>query len=229
MHQRPGKSRAGLCHLISTMACCGLLLMTGCRGNGEKKIGKDTDPLFGIPEAPPPAPEGISSSKKDEKKPFPALSDPGGSGSTAALAAGLDLEKDKRDLRIGDSPKGRARLSEPKGEWRDPEAGGVTLKRPEPVERDAKRAHPPPPSNNVALAGGVTSNIVSVDQGLLQLRRRGALTSLDTVAGGMVRFRAAVPRRDSPGNRQYYEFRAPDALTAVRSVLAQIEKAELEE
>ena len=212
--------------LLRVMALGLLLCLIGCRSDEKRRQPSRTgnwDPLLsGMPGPPPAAPSGTPSARKTDVDVLPLERDPGSTTSTAALAS-----KGGRDnLRIGEGTS-RVRISAPKDVWRDPEESGVKLKQPEPLKPVSLNPKPPT-RNGGSFPRGITSRIASVEQGLIQLRRMGAVTDLKTLPDKRVRFIAVLRSPDNPGLRKRYE--SPpydDELTAVRAVLARIERDEL--
>lgn len=233
---RPTFCRQYLSRMLCGLVCGALLILTGCKSSGQKKpAGPEYDPLLGGMPAPPAAPSGApSASRINGNNVLPLEREPGATTSTAALTTELNPPEDRGPkLRMGENA-GRARLDGPRDEWRDPSESGVTLKQPEPLRATPIRpaggeASSLPPKSTITRAGGVTSRIESVDQGLIQFQRRNAITDLKLLPDGLVRFIAIVPNASGGSTRQRYEYIAEDALTAVRAVLAQIERDEMEQ
>jgi hypothetical protein len=203
--------------------------LAGCQHNRATK----GEPLFGDvgPEPGKPPPPAPSSTKTHM---VPAIPSSNSSTSPAALAV-EPLNGGRPPLRIED-PRAQPDPAAATNDWRavggpspggptviaiDPAAGvqtasGTVLHRPEPLVS--------PLNTQPGVPGPAQSPQPSLDQLQDQLKARNVLWQrLEQNAGG-VRFLCAVPNPQSADIQRVYEATAPDAQTAIRAVLNQIDQ-----
>jgi hypothetical protein len=206
-----------------------VLLLAGCsqmnRNIAPTAPQPPSDPLLGGPPMKttqaPPAPKPATLAKPESAvTTLPPLSAPGATPSTAALAAGAQVQPmdGGRDLRIGDPP-GKS------GTWvgqNEPvsNGSGALLRQPE-----TTAAAPNPPTPAVSQVSLPANRSTGLDDALKQLKDRGVVWQrLDVVAEtGEWKFSCSVPNRQNPNVRRTYEARAKEPLAAVQSVLARID------
>jgi hypothetical protein len=219
--------------------CCtalALLPVGGCRstGGGPNKSG---DPLVGewVPKGFTAAPAPPRNTSKGGG--VPPLPQATSTSSTAAIAQGDPLPG-SRPLRInnGKGSDGWQRL--PAEQERNPgqlttgqgnPAGGVNLRRPEPV--------PVAPVGQAWQApGGVvptstwpgTSTPSDYDQLQAQLKARGvAWQRLETLSDGY-KFTCSVPNPEHPEFSRIYEASARDYRAAIHAALEQIDRSQMQ-
>jgi hypothetical protein len=211
-----------------------LLALVGCEsGFGSRQ---QPDPMLGIhapptPVAPPGGPSNTpaQTAMTDQTPPLPASYTAVG---PAAVAAGETATPEPgRDLRIAGDALTPASLSG-NGAVRGV-APGVTVGNPEPATNGAtSHLAPVPVSGGSAQSGGVSTPLASgggdmtFDQAQRLLSQYGVTWQRLDKFDGQWKFECGVPNPQNPAvNRHFVTTRSfPDPVSAMREVIAQIEK-----
>jgi hypothetical protein len=142
--------------------------------------------------------------------------------SNAALASGMTRPfDDTQNLRIGD-PRGTATDGwAGQGQVTSAAPGGAKLR--QPITADLASRQDTGPASTPTTQG---TGLLSYEQAQTQLASRGVLWQrLEKVAEtGDSKFSCAVPNRQNPRIHRTYEARARDDISAIRAVIAQIDK-----
>ncbi len=225
--RKPGSSGASIV-LVPFVLAGSLLAATGCSDlfhTNTNNAAAPADPLLGSPsvkpltQIPAPAPAAVS-----VLPPAPTGTAP---LSTAALAANTPRPLDSsHDLRIG-GPRGSSGSDAWAGQppTSPGQAGGAVLQRPEMNVEPASRVEAVAPVSPASLPN-TSSAPATIEQAQAQLKARGIVYQQSTFINetGQWEFRCALPSRQNPRTRRSYIGTGPDALSAMRAVLEQIDK-----